>query len=75
MGEYKIEKKFKNILNKIDIEDVTNAIDRAEKIMSQNQNETSGHLKHLYGFKYFTENPSLSVHNIIRGILRDVGIL
>lgn len=76
MSEYKTERDFNSgILNKIKMEDVISAIDCAEKIMSQNQNETSGHLKQLYGFKYFTENSSLSVHNIIRGILKDVGIL
>ena len=76
MSEYKNERNFNSgILNKIKIEDVISAIDRAERIMSQSQNETSGRLKQLDGFKYFTENPSLSVHNIIRGILKDVGIL
>ena len=74
MNEYKKEDNFKRCLNKITLDDVLTAIERAEKIMVGNQ--SSGYKPVKYKkFAYYTENPSLSVHEIISGILKECKLL
>lgn len=69
MDEYKEEENFKRCLEKITLDDVLAAIERAEKIMANNQ--SNGYKPVEYKkFTYYTENPSLSVHEIIEDILK-----
>lgn len=72
--EFKREKEFNKILNSLTLLDVIDAIERAKKITIQN--ERNGYLKFRYKEQsYYNENPSLSVHEIIEQILKDVGLL
>lgn len=74
MDEYKEEDNFKRCLKKITLDDVFTAIDRAEKIMANNK--SSGYIPVEYKkFTYYTENPSLSVHEIIADILRQCKLI
>lgn len=74
MDEYKEEDNFKRCLKKITLDDVFAAIKRAEKIMANNQ--SSGFKPFEYKkFTYYTENPSLSVHEIIADILKECKLL
>lgn len=74
MDEYKEEKNFKRCMEKITLEDVFAAIDRAEKIMANNK--SSGYkLVEYKKFTYYTENPSLSVNEIIGEILKECKLL
>ena len=74
MDEYKEEKNFKRCLGRIDLKDVISAIDQAEEIM--NKNKKNSYVLHNYkGYKYYEENPSLGIHEIIKTILEDCKLI
>jgi len=67
MDEYKRETNFKGLLKHLSLADVWKAIDRSERIMEWNKEQ--GHLLHqLYGYEYYTVNPSLSVGEVVKDI-------
>ena len=73
LREYKEEKNFEQILKKVTLDDVINAVKRAEQIMQKNkENHTpKRHGKH----EFYIENPSLSLEEVIGDILKDCGII
>lgn len=74
INEFKNERTFKAILDDITLNDVKEAIRRSEVVMSNL--ERNGYTKKKYkGYKYYEENPSLSLHEIIKKILNDVGLI
>lgn len=71
---YKEEVNFKMCLEKLTLDDVRSAIKRAEQI--QKSCEDSGYReKEHCGYRYYLENPSLSIHQIIKKILKDANVL
>lgn len=74
MNEYKEEDNFNHCLEKIKLEDVFAAIERAEKIMSGNAERGYKPVQYKK-FTYYSENPSLSVHEIIADILKQCKLL
>ena len=74
LDQYKHEKNFKRILRKLSLEQVVEAIHRAKLIMQRN--EEGGFVMHHYkGYKYYKENPSLSLWESISGILNECQIM
>ena len=70
LDKYKHEKNFKRVLKKLTIDDVRQAIERSKSIMQTNLD--SGYVLHQYkGYKYFSENPSLSIWEIVERILNE----
>ena len=67
-NDYKSEKNFNKVLAQIELEDIKNAIKRADNLERINNRE--GILR-TSGFPYFENNPSLSVHNVVKMILED----
>ena len=74
LEQYKQKANFKRILSKLTIDDVCQAIRRSKYIM-QTKQEHSPALRQYKGYKYYTENPSLSVWEIIEIILKDCGLI
>lgn len=73
MDEYKNEDNFKRCLSKLQLSNVIDAVNRA-KVMMQ-RNEENGYIMHEYkGYKYYKENPSLAIWEIIAKILKDCGL-
>jgi hypothetical protein len=73
LRHYKYENKFKRILHKLCLQDVKDAIRRAQKIM--NDNKENRYILHSYkGYDYYHENPSLSVWESVAKILSDCGV-
>lgn len=72
LREYKEERNFKQILSKITLDDVKDAIGRAEKITGQRKSEDN--LIKTYGYEWFDKNPALSVHCIVKKILSECGV-
>lgn len=69
MEEYKQERNFKRLLSKLSLDDVKRAIGYAENIERKNaQNYTIQKHKE---FKYYVENPSLSINVSIKKILEE----
>lgn len=73
LNEYKEEKNFKRLLDKITIEDVKSAVSRAKKINENNVNKGYKEI-HYANYRYFRENPSLSLGDIILKLLDVAGI-
>lgn len=74
MDAYKEEKNFKHLLDKLTLQNVIDAIDRA-KIMEGNHAGAGHRPQHHRTFTYYKENPSLSIHERIEELLKDTGIL
>ncbi len=73
LHQYKHEVNFKRILDKLTLDDVIHAILRAESIMRTIYE--NGYTQRQYkGYKYYSENPSLSVWEIIKKILSECGL-
>ena len=73
MKEYKKESSFQYCLNKLTINDVINAIERAEEIYNANVKQYT--CKEYCGYTYYEENPSTNIYIHIKSILRECGIL
>lgn len=74
MNEYKHEANFKRCLSKLQLTNVINAVNRAKSIMLINQK--NGYTLHQYkGYKFYKENPSLSLWEIIDRILKDCALI
>lgn len=73
MSEYKEEANFKRILTCLTLEDVVSAISNAERIELQNLRDYQK-VNHC-GYEYYRENPSLSIHEYIKEILKTVKLL
>ena len=67
IDDYKKEKKFKDILNEITLENVYSAINRAEKIQQNRENVSTPNWQN--GYKWYLDNPSLSIHECIKKIM------
>lgn len=73
MKEYKHEHNFKRCLSKLSLQNVVEAVNRAESIMKAN--EENGYINYQYkGYRYYKENPSLLVFEPIKVILKDCGL-
>lgn len=74
MDDYKHKQNFQRCLNKLQISDVVDAIKRAENIMKTNRG--NGYTLHEYkGYKYYKENPSLAVCEVVSKILVDCDLM
>lgn len=72
LDEYKQEKNFQRVLNKLTLNDVKDAVCRSRLIMKRNEETIS--LQKYKGYSFYDHNPSLSVWESIEKILKDVGI-
>lgn len=74
MDEFKKEENFKRCLNKLDLSNVIEAIQRAKTIMQRNKD--NGYVLQQYkGYRYYKENPSLSAWEAIETILKDCELI
>ena len=74
LDKYKKEHNFKNkILNNVTLDDVINAIRRAQKITEDNH--LTFRPKSYNGYSYFEHNPSISLWKSIERILKDASLL
>lgn len=74
LDQYKHKDNFKRVLSKLELDDVREAIRRAKSIMQNNH--TDGLVLQQYkGYRYYRENPSLSIWETIEKILKDCHLL
>ena len=74
LDEYKQKDNFKRVLNQLSLDDVKMAIQRSEHLMMQNQEKRF--LRYQYKtYSYYIENPSLSIWESIKKIMKECGIL
>ncbi len=73
LDQYKHEDNFKRCLGKLTINDVIMAVGRAD-IITANNIETGKKILTSCRYRYFRDNPSLSIHEVVKGILTDCKI-
>lgn len=73
MDEYKKERNFKRLLENLTLQDVKDAIQRAEEI--QEINICQDNKQNYRDFEYYSNNPSLSIHEHIKKILQECGVM
>lgn len=74
LASYKEEVNFKRILSTLCLDDVSMAISRSKRIMTDNK-ILHQYMEHQYKkFKYYEENPSLMIWQSIETILKDCGL-
>lgn len=74
LDQYKHENNFKRILSNLTLDNVRQAIRRAKVIMRKNE-EMGYRLQEYRGYRYYKENPSLSLWEQIERILMDCKVL
>lgn len=74
LDQYKHEDNFKRVLSKLTLDNVRQAIRRAKVIMRKNE-EMGYRLQEYKGYRYYKENPSLSLWEQIERILIDSKVL
>ncbi len=74
LSDYKRKDNFQKLLSEINIDSIKTAIKNADEIEQLNENNYVKS-KSEYGMKYYLENPSLSIHNVLRTILKDCKLL
>lgn len=70
MDEYKKEDNFKRLLGKLTLENVWEAVERAEKITQRNK-EHGYALQQYCGYEFYKVNPALSVWERVKHILEE----
>ena len=74
LDQYKREGNFKRVLGKLTLDNVRQAVHRSKTIMQTNQD--NGYVLHQYkGYRYYKENPSLSIWEIVERIMAVCGLL
>ncbi|MCI8370584.1 MAG: RloB domain-containing protein [Clostridia bacterium] len=68
LDEYKREDVFKRCLKKIGVNEVRAAVERAETILAEKE-KNGIHETEYKKFSYFTDNPSMSIHKVVKEIL------
>ena len=74
LDKYKREANFKRCLAKLSIDDVKNAIRRANKIMENNA-QIGLKLNEFKGFTYYSDNPSLTINKAVEKILKNCNLI
>lgn len=74
MKDYKHEHHFQRCLEKLELKDVINAINRSKLIMETNK-KNGLVLQKYKGYSYYRENPSLMIWQIIEKILLDCHLM
>ena len=74
LDQYKHEDNFKRVLGKLTLGDVGQAVRRSKMIMQANQ-ENGYVLRQHKGYKYYIENPSLSIWEIVERIMCECGLV
>lgn len=74
LKRYKEKDEFAKCLNKLTLQDVCDAVRRADKLMAANERDDKPKTQYK-GFSYFTNNPSLTIWEPIRDILKECKLL
>lgn len=74
LNEYKEKENFNRCLSKLSLDNVKEAIARAKQIMTNNKNNNLTE-KEYKVFKYYPDNPSLTIYISIEKILKDCKLI
>lgn len=75
LDQYKVEDNFKRCLSKLTLDDVKSAVDKAKQIMDNNDTDPGKKPIFYKKFKYYEDNPSLTIWEHVKTILVECGII
>lgn len=75
IDDYKEEKNFKRILSKISLDDVITAINNGNEIRKINQQNSKANYREYGQFKYYIENPDVTINECVEQILKECGAI
>lgn len=75
LTEYKREKYFKRCLSKLELSDMVEAVKRARQIIAEKEKNRNDDLVSYRGFRYYRNNPALSIHESIEKVLIESGLI
>ncbi len=75
IDDYKEEKNFKRILSKITLEDVIMAVNNGNEIRKLNEQNAKVKCKIYGNFKYYIENPDMTINECVEQILKETGAI
>lgn len=73
-AKYKSEPNFKRCLSKLTLQNVRDAVSRSKNIMNAKKENGDRKISHC-GFKYYRENPSLTIWESIEEILKACNLM
>lgn len=74
LDHYKAEDNFKRCLSKLTLNDVKDAITKARRIMDNNENDPGKKPTFYKRFKYYEDNPALTIWEHVSKILDECGV-
>ena len=74
LKQYKKESNFKRCLSKLTLDDVRTAIKKSKRIMENNEADPSKKQTIYKKFKYYEDNPSLTIWEHVNKILDECGV-
>ena len=75
IDDYKEEKNFKRILSTITLDDVIKAVNNGNVIRKRNDEFNKDKCKLFGNFKYYTENPDVTINECVEQILKECGAI
>lgn len=73
LAHYKEHDNFHRCLAKLTLDDVKAAVRRAETIARNNELDGKKQLQYM-GYKYYQDNPALSIHEAVKRMLTECGV-
>lgn len=73
IDDYKEEKNFKRVLSNITLEDVKRAVNNGNEIRNYKEQNLKDKSKIFGKFKYYTENPDMTINECVEQILKECG--
>ena len=73
LDQYKHEDNFKRCLKKLSLDEVREAIKRADAIMENNKKDGKVLMQHK-GYSYYRDNPALTIQEAVRKLFAECGI-
>ena len=74
LDHYKQEDAFERCLKKLTLDDVKSAIKRADAITAIKEKDGKPLIRYR-GYAYYRDNPALSIHEVVKTILTECGVL
>ena len=74
LDQYKEKENFERCLSKLTLKDVKKAIEKSKRIMENNESDPGKKPVIYKKFKYYEDNPSLTIWEHVKRILDDCGV-
>lgn len=74
LDQYKKADNFQKCLDQLSLPEVVQAIQRSQKLM-QDKEDNGSRLSEYKGYKYYKDNPALTIYQAVEKILKECGLI